>query len=120
MNKFILELDFIIYLFLISVFLFIFINNCSTLENYNNFSQPNKDDEILKEINTLKSEIQNVKKNVEASTSKSLNKSRQVFCTTNYDDSKDPKSKRQKMLNKTCKQYAKHYKWDKKLLQTSS
>lgn len=120
MNKFILELDFIIYLFLISVFLFIFINNYSTLENYNNFSEPNKDDEILKEIKTLKTEIDNVKKDVESSTSKTLNKSRQVFCTTNYDDSKDKKSKRQKMLNKTCQKYAAQYKWDKKLLQTSS
>ena len=119
MNKFILELDFIIYTFLISVFLFIFINNYSTIENYNNFSQPNKDDEILKEIKSLKKEIDNVKQDVESSNSKTLNKSRQVFCTTNYDDSKDKKSKRQQMLNTTCQQYAKHYKWDKKLLQTS-
>lgn len=120
MNKFILELDLIIYLLLITIFIFIFIINYSTVEYYTSFSKPNKDDEILKEINTLKSEIQNVKKSVESSTSNTLNKSRQVFCTTNYDDSKEKKSKRQKMLNKTCEKYAKHYKWDKKLLQTSS
>jgi|TARA_B110000285_G_C15124839_1_gene619501 hypothetical protein len=119
MKKNNLELDLIIYVFLISLFIFIFIINYSTVENYGNLPKPNKDDEILKEINNLKNDLTNVKKSVETSTSKSLNKSRQLFCTTNYDDSKDKKSKRQKMLNNTCQNYANHYKWDKKLLQTS-
>jgi len=116
-----IELDFIMYIVLILLFSAIFIIHSSTIETYIGAIQtPNRDKEILDKISDLKSDMTKLKKNVESDVTNSLNQTRQVFCTTNYDDNKNNKSKRQKMINNSCNKYAKEYKWSSSLLQTSS
>lgn len=62
-------------------------------------------DEIDKKITTMNKKIKNIEEN-----------SFIQYCSMNYDNSNNEKSKKQKLINEMCDKNQKEYNWDRELL----
>jgi len=79
------------------------INKLDNSESNNNISAVL--DEIDKKITTMNKKIKNIEEN-----------SFIQYCSMNYDNSNNEKSKKQKMINEMCDKNQKEYNWNRELL----